>query len=191
MEGVPTAQFRCSDKVVTFRLENHCCYYTKKPRLETHPKLFSFLFKIPAEKPSVGEEQRSLQGRVPAGHAHWSMGCFFLGQPRRRPVHLQPKLGPVHHTHRCKVGKTGLKPVSKIRKVKYEVKYGGSCRPEWARVTGPIPLGAQLCPQAVQNTTVSHVCYPLATTRAHLPGESLLCINNSVFQIKPLHTMPS
>lgn len=65
-------------------------------------------------------------------------------------MHLQPKLGPVHHTHRCKVGKTGLKPVSKIRKVKY----GGSCRPEWATVTGPIPLGAQLCSQAVHNTTV-------------------------------------
>lgn len=61
-------------------------------------------------------------------------------------MHLQPKLGPVHHTHRCKVGKTDLKPVSKIRKVKY----GGSCRPEWARVNGPRhPSPFHLAPSCV------------------------------------------
>lgn len=124
MEGVPTAQLRCSDKVVTFRLEKPQLLTIpkkkkkKKPRLETHPKLFSFLLKISAEKPVLGEEQRSLQGRIPASHAHWPTGCFFLGQPRSRPVHLQPKLGPVHPTHRRKLGKTGLKPVSKIRRAK-------------------------------------------------------------------------
>lgn len=101
MKGVPTAQLRCSDKVVTFRLEKtQLLTIPKKPRLETHPKLLSFLLKISAEKPVLGEEQGSLQRRVPVSHAHWPTGCFFLGQPRSRPMHLQPKLGPVHSTHR-------------------------------------------------------------------------------------------